>query len=319
MTRDPAPPGPGEDVQVPHVARFLEHLRKERRLSSNTVKAYDRDLRDLSTFLSAYLGTPLWSWPDVDRLALRSFMGWCNRKGLAHRTVARKLSAVRSLFRFLHMEGVVEGNPTRAVRGPRSGRRLPAHLTYGDIQSVFDLAEARAAENTLAGTRDLVILELLYGSGLRLSELHDLDPRDVDRSRLQVKVMGKGRKERIVPITAAAARAVGRYEPRRDEVLVEAGGGGHADALLLNPRGGRLSRRSIQKVVDRLIEGAGVGSEASVHSLRHTFATHLLDRGADLMAVKELLGHVSLSTTQIYTHTSRERLRRVYRDAHPRS
>ena len=198
-------------------------------------------------------------------------------------------------------------------------KRLPGHLTRADAEALFGLAEARAGENTLKGTRDLLILELLYGSGLRLSELHALNTGDLEPRTRQVKVKGKGRKERIVPVTEKAFTALSRYEPRRREALAKREGATDSGALFLNNRGGRLSRRSIQRTVRGLLETAAEDQGLSVHSLRHSFATHLLDAGADLMAVKELLGHVSLSTTQIYTHTSRELLKQVYRDAHPRS
>jgi integrase/recombinase XerC len=191
---------------------------------------------------------------------------------------------------------------------------LPGHLTRTDVGIVFEVAERGAEENTLAGTRTLVILELLYGSGLRLSELHGLDRAWIDEGTRQMRVMGKGSKERIVPMTGAALRAIGRYGHRRSEVARTG-----EDALLLNARGGRLSRRSIQSSVRGCLQAAAGARGLSTHALRHTFATHLMDAGADLLAVKELLGHVSLSTTQIYTHTSKERLLRVYRDAHPRT
>lgn len=299
----------------PMAAEFLRHLADERQLSPNTVRAYERDLGDLAEFLTGYYGTPDWRWSHVDRLTLRSFMGWGKRRGLARRTLARKLSAVRTFFRFLHLEGSLERNPARAIRGPRGGRRLPGHLAEAGIGRVFAIAEADAAENTLKGTRTLLILELLYGSGLRLAELHGLDLGALDRVGDQVRVLGKGRKERIVPVTTPALTALRRYEPRREETGAPSGRG----PLLVNPKGERLSRRSVQSSVRELLERAGESDGVSVHSLRHSFATHMLDGGADLMAVKELLGHVSLSTTQIYTHTSKERLRSVYRNAHPRS
>jgi integrase/recombinase XerC len=301
------------------VADFLRQLADERQLSGHTVLSYRKDLSDLQEFLTGYHGTPEWAWDDLDRLTLRAFMGWCQRRGLSRRTTARKLSAVRSFYRFMHLEERVESNPTRAVRAPKAEKRLPGHLSRADVDSVFRGAELRAAENTLAGTRDLTVLELLYGSGLRLSELHGLDLQDLDLVTDQAKVRGKGRKERIVPITRAAATAIRRYEPRRSETLSSSSGGADRRALLLNKSGRRLSRRSIQETVRRALELAAKGEGLSAHSLRHSFATHLLDAGADLMAVKELLGHVSLSTTRIYTHASRERLKQVYRDAHPRS
>jgi integrase/recombinase XerC len=297
---------------------FLRHLEDERQLSEHTVEAYRRDLEDLSGFLTGYYGTPDWRWSHPDRLTLRSFMGHLGRQGLAKRTIARKMSAVRTFFRFLHREELVARNPTRAVRSPKAERRLPGHAGHTELQAVFAVAEGRAAENTFLGTRNLVILELLYGSGLRLSELHALDLRDLDLLGEQVRVRGKGKKERIVPVTLSASRAVRRYEPRRAEVVARSGER-DAGALILSQNGNRLSRRSIQKIVRGFLDTAAQGEELTTHSLRHSFATHLLDAGADLMAVKELLGHASLSTTRIYTHTSRERLRRVYDQSHPRA
>jgi integrase/recombinase XerC len=298
------------------VADFLKHLSDERQLSPNTVRAYAKDLEDLEAFLDQYLGRSAWGWGDrdVDRLALRGFLGWCGRRGLSKRTAARKLAATRTFFRFLHREGRTTTNPGRAVRAPKLEKRLPGHLSGADVRDVFNFAEGEAAKNTLPGTRTLVILELLYGSGLRLSELHGLDVASVDERVGQARVLGKGRKERIVPLTGSATRALERYALRRAEVTDRTIG-----PLLVNARGGRLSRRSIQEAVRKCFEAAAGARGLSAHALRHTFATHLLEAGADLLAVKELLGHVSLSTTRVYTHTSKERLLRVYRDAHPRS
>lgn len=302
------------------VQEFLRHLEDGRQLSPNTVTAYRRDLEELERFLLEHLGTGDWRWEEVDRQALRGFLGWCARRELSRRTIARRFSAVRSFLRFLHMEDRIPANPSRAVRAPKLERRLPGHLGRGDMDALFAVAENRAAENTLGGTRNLVILELLYGSGLRLAELHGMNLADLDLVGEQVKVRGKGRKERIVPLTAATLRALRRYEPRRAEVRAGAAAGpADRQALLLGPTGRRLSRRGIQRVVGALLEVAAPGSGLSPHALRHSFATHLLDAGADLMAVKELLGHVSLTTTRIYTHTSRERLKQVYRRSHPRA
>ena len=302
--------------QPSEVKEFLRHLADERQLSPNTVKAYAKDLAELEAFLGDYLGRASWRWSDgdIDRLALRGFLGWCGRRGLSKRSAARKLAAARTFFRFLHAEERIESSPGRAVRGPKLDKRLPGHLSRGDVDEVFAAAESGAAQNTLAGTRTLVILELLYGSGLRLSELYGLDVGTVDERARQVRVLGKGRKERIVPVTEAAVTAIRRYEPRRAELTDRTSG-----PLLVNAKGGRLSRRSIQEAVRKSFEAAAGARGLSAHSLRHSFATHLMEGGADLLAVKELLGHVSLSTTQVYTHTSKERLLRVYRDAHPRS
>ncbi len=324
------------EASRPEVAEFLRHLTDERQLSPNTVRAYRQDLRELEAFVTEYQGRTDWDWEEVDRLTLRGFLGWCRRQGRSKRTAARKLSAARVFFRFLHRDERIPANPTRGVRAPKMERRLPGHLTSGDVAAVFEAATERAAENTLQGARDLLILELLYGSGLRLSELHGLDLTALDRRQGLVRVMGKGRKERIVPVTRSALAALDRYEPRRQEVVARsrgrrtggagaesgASGGGRdeaEEAVLVNARGGRLSRRSIQEAVRRCLSVAAGARGLSAHALRHSFATHLLENGADLLAVKELLGHVSLSTTQIYTHTTKERLLGVYRDAHPRS
>ncbi len=300
------------------LSRFLKHLESERRLSPRTVVSYRKDLVDLSIFFDDHYGEGRWGWGTVERIDFRGFMGWCGKKGLTRRTVARKLSAIRTFYRFLHLEDRIPSDPVRTLRSPRLEKRLPGHATAADIEGLFSAAEARAAENTFRGTRNLVILELLYGSGLRLSELHGLDLSDLDLQREQTKVLGKGNKERLVPVTGSARSAIGRYLPRRLE-LEASSTTPDREAVLLNPAGKRLSRRSIQTVVRRFLDDAAPGVGLSAHSLRHSFATHLLDAGADLMAVKELLGHVSLSTTQVYTHTSKERLRQVYRRSHPRS
>jgi integrase/recombinase XerC len=295
---------------------YLRHIEEGRQLSPHTVAAYRRDLGQFRTWLDTQREE--WRWTDVDRLDLRSYLGHLNRRGLARRTVARKLSAIRTFYRWLHREGVVEANPARTLRSPRAGRKLPAWLTRSDVDRMFVLAENRAAEGGFRGARDLAILETFYATGMRVSELQGLSPRDADLLGDQVKVRGKGRKERIVPLGAAAVRALRRYERRRGEVLA-ASGHPDRDALFVSAHGRRLSTRRIQDIVQEFLDAIADEGELSTHSLRHSFATHLLDAGADLMAVKELLGHASLSTTRIYTHTSKERLKQVYREAHPRA
>ncbi|MDX1673832.1 MAG: tyrosine recombinase XerC [Longimicrobiales bacterium] len=295
---------------------YLRYIEEGRQLSPNTVAAYRRDLTQFRRWLDTQY--PEWEWPDVDRLDLRSYLGHLNRRGLARRTISRKLSAVRTFYRWLHREELVEANPARTVRSPKLDRKLPAWLTRSDVDRMFVLAENRAAEGGFRGARDLAILETFYATGMRVSELQGLDLADIDLVGDQVKVRGKGRKERIVPLGGAAVRGLRRYEPRRREVLA-ASGGPDRDALFVSGNGTRLSTRRIQDIVQGFLDAVADDGELSTHSLRHSFATHLLDAGADLMAVKELLGHASLSTTRIYTHTSKERLKRVYRDAHPRA
>ncbi len=302
----------------PDVEAFLTHLAKERDVSPNTQRAYARDLANLEEFLDSHVG-PGWTWPQVDRLALRGFLGFLTRKGLSKRSTARSLSAVRTLFRFLHREDVIESNPARAVASPRLEKYLPSWLDRKQVEVLFDMAELRAKEGGFAEVRNLAILELFYSTGMRLSECRGVNRADLDLVAQQVKVRGKGRKERIIPVGDKASLALRNYESKRDELVRRLGPRADRAAWFLGPRGKRLSLRGIQLIVtsflDRLDESAGL----STHSLRHSFATHLLDAGADLRAVQELLGHASISTTQIYTHTSVERLREVHRKSHPRA
>ncbi|MGD2152588.1 MAG: tyrosine recombinase [Gemmatimonadales bacterium] len=298
------------------VRDYLRNLRDERQLSPHTVDAYRRDLGDLCGFLDGYYGSPEWAWCEIDRLAIRAFLSHLTMAALKKRTIARKLSAVRSFFRFLQREGIVAANPARQVRAPREGRVLPGHLTQREMSQLFELAARRAAQPGWRGLRDQALMELLYSAGLRLSEVHALDLAHVDLEAKRVRVHGKGRKERIVPIGGHAVDALLAYGRDRARQF---GPPADGDPLFTSDRGRRLSRRQIQRIATRYIALVAEESGLSTHSVRHSFATHLLDEGADLMAIKELLGHASLSTTQMYAHTSRERLRQVYRVAHPRS
>lgn len=298
---------------------FLRHIAHERQLSPRTITAYSTDLAEFESFLTGYYGSTDWGWSGVDRLAIRSFMGDCSsRRSLSRRSIARKLSAVRSFFRFLHVEELLEANPARSVRSPKLERTLPSFLTREQIERLFRLAEAKALEGGFTGVRNHAIVELFYSTGMRLSELQQLDLSHLDLVSERVRVLGKGRKERIVPIGRLAVSALRRYEPRRQEV-VSASARGDRRALFVGQSGRRLSVRQVQKIVCGFLDQVGEDAGLSTHSLRHSFATHMVDAGADLVAVKELLGHASLSTTQIYTHTSHERLKRVYRQAHPRA
>ncbi|HEY9478598.1 MAG TPA: tyrosine recombinase XerC [Gemmatimonadaceae bacterium] len=304
----------GSDVDA-----FLEYLEKERDDSPNTILAYRRDLTSFVDFLSGYYGAEGWSWEGVDRLAMRGFMGHLARRGLSKRSIARSLSAVRSFYRFMHRNEMVEANPARGVASPRLEKYLPAYLDRAQIDLLFQMAEVRAWEGRFVDVRNLAILELFYSTGMRLSELAGINRVDIDLLSQQVKVRGKGRKERIIPIGDHAVLALRNYEAKRDELTRALGGKVDRAAFFLGRTGKRIGVRAVQSAVSAFLAQIDEEAGLSVHSLRHTFATHLLDAGADLRAVQELLGHASISTTQIYTHTSVERLKAVYARAHPRA
>lgn len=309
------------DAQRPEVAAFLAYLAKERNDSPNTVKAYGRDIEAFVRFCGSYFGDPAgWAWDRVDRLALRSFMGELSRRGNAKRSVARAMSALRAFYRFLAMRYGVAADPTRSVRLPKAEKRLPAVMDRAQVEGLFQLAEQAAHDGAFQPLRDLAMLELFYSTGMRLGELAGANVQDIDLVSDQVKVRGKGRKERLLPIGAHATRALRRYYAARDARLGELPAGrGDRRAVFLSARGGRLSPRAVQRVIKRFVAVVDARGGLKTHSLRHSFATHLLDAGADLRAVQELLGHASLSTTQVYTHTSVERLKKVYHQAHPRA
>jgi integrase/recombinase XerC len=297
------------------ISEFLTHLDKQRGQSPNTIKAYARDLEAFTEFCDRHYGGR-WTWATVDRLGVRSFLGELQRRGLAKRSAARALSAVRSLYRYLQENHGVPNNIARAARMPKLDKRLPTYMDREQTQALFDWAEARAAADDFAATRDLAMLELFYSTGIRLSELSGMNLADLDLLSDQAKVRGKGRKERIVPIGSRAVLALRRYLNHREAAVARPG----ADrrAVFVSRHGRRLAPRGVQRAMHTMFDAVG-GDTLRVHSLRHTFATHMLDAGADLRAVQELLGHASLSTTQVYTHTSVERLKKVYNQAHPRA
>jgi integrase/recombinase XerC len=301
------------------IEEFLLHLDKERNVSAHTLKAYRRDLEEFFTHLSKYYGQRDWTWQGVDRLALRGFLGHLNRRNLSKRSISRALSAVRSFYAFMNRNEMVDANPARGVASPKLEKYLPGYLDRAQIDLLFQSASLHAQDGKFTDVRNNAILELFYSTGMRLSELRGINRSDIDLLSQQVKVRGKGRKERIIPVGDHASLALRNYESKRDELLRQGVKNADRTAFFLSNRGKRISLSAIQTAVtgflDRIDEDAGL----STHSLRHTFATHLLDAGADLRAVQELLGHASISTTQIYTHTSVERLKEVYRKAHPRA
>jgi len=297
------------------IAEFIAFLAKERNDSPHTVKAYERDVGAFATFCESYYGGP-WTWAGVDRLAVRGFLAAEQQRGLAKRSVARALSALRTFYRFLNATRGLEVNPARAARAPKLERTLPTYLDRAEVEMLFAEAEARAAAGGLREARDLAMLELFYSTGMRLSELAGLNDPDVDLVSDQVKLRGKGKKERIVPVGSHATSALRKYLQLRDNFAGTRGGN---RPMFINLRGKRLTPRGVQLAMKRLFDTLSRGKDLHVHALRHSFATHLLDAGADLRSVQELLGHVSLGTTQVYTHTSVEHLKKVYHQAHPRA
>lgn len=297
------------------MARFAEYLELERRSSRNTVLAYRRDLTGLVEFLEQRLGRAP-RLDDVTRLILRAWLGSV-AEGLAPASIARKLSSVRALYVFLGRAGEVRENPAALLQSPKLSRGLPLVLRAEAAAEVVESASVGPLGSDVEKLRDRAMLELLYGSGLRVSELFGLDLEAVNLKACEVRVLGKGSKERIVPISGKALEALEAYLPCRGELRHPKTGFLHPKALLLTRRGQRLGVRRIQVLVQRYgALGAG-RPDLHPHALRHSCATHLLEGGADLRVIQELLGHASLSTTQRYTHVSLDQLLTVYDKAHP--
>ena len=296
---------------------FLEHAEFERNLAPKTLKAYSGDLRRFLDFLADYTSRDESAIrpQEVDALTVRAFVASMSREGLARRSQARMLSAVRSLFRFACLRGRMEANPADGVKSPKLEKTLPRHLRPGEVEN---LIEAPAGDTPFS-RRDRAIMELLYATGLRVSELVGLDWQDVDVGARVLRVVGKGSKERMVPFGRAAAAALREWLQDWDGVRAKHTLEEREEPVFLNSRGRRLGARSVRHVLDRQAKEAGLPQGVHPHMLRHTFATHLLEEGADLRAIQELLGHSSLSTTQRYTHVDVERLLRTYREAHPRA
>ena len=307
---------------------FLEFLRLNRNASPHTVAAYDSDLSQFLAFTAAQQrkkSTELRP-VDIDLPAVRAFMADLYRQGQARASVSRKLSALRTFTRYMRREGWIEGDPVALAAAPKRDQKVPAHLSVDEMSTLLATPDA---SNPL-GCRDRAILELFYASGLRLSELVGLDVEDVNLSARMVRVMGKGAKERVVPFNDAARKSIAAWlkdraalvnsqPPTPNSQRRTRSRKSEADALFVNFRGSRLTGRSVQRLVARYVSLCSTRFGISPHALRHSFATHLLERGADLRAIQELLGHVALSTTQRYTHVNSAQLLDVYRKAHPRA
>lgn len=316
------PPGWAAD---PAVSRYLRYLEVERNASPHTLSNYRRDIGQFAAFLWKTMPRPPLPWDRADRYAARGFLVGFQKQNCAPTTTARKISSLRSFYRFLMREDLVKVNPFGGLMLPKRGRKLPAVLGIGEVNRLLaaplkGTGRTRSASwNDYAPLRDAAILELLYSTGMRVSELTGLADEQVDWLASVARVRGKGKKERLCPYGRPAHRALRAAVEARDRFLASRAAGRKAAALFVNRRGGRLTSRSVERMLKQYAAAAGLNPGLSPHALRHSFATHMLDAGADLRSVQELLGHASLSTTQIYTHVSVERLKKVYEEAHPRA
>jgi len=294
-----------------YIDKFITYLKVEKEVSPHTIVNYSIDLKGFSEFANPEKDKSKKDWGSfditkIDHLFLRRYLAHVKQKQYAKRTVARKLASLRSFFRFLYREGYIKINPITSLSTPKLDKKLPVFLDESEVDKLIRAPQG----NDIHILRDRAVLETLYSAGIRVSELVGLNTENVDFIGGVIKVLGKGKKERLAPVGDKALNAIRNYMDKRKS---------NSKAVFLNKRGGRISDRSIRRIVDKYINIASLREGISPHTLRHSFATHLLNNGADLRSVQELLGHANLSTTQIYTHVSTERLKSVYEKAHPRA
>lgn len=299
------------------INKYLRYLEIERNASRHTITSYKNDLSQFLNFCAAHFGKPEESveTDSIERITIRLWLGELDERDLAKSTIARKVAAVRSFFKYCFKRGIVQQNPAHLLVIPRKDRPLPKTASQEDIQRMMELAEGenpRSAQNR-------AILELLYGTGIRLNELVNLDEEDINHTLNQIKVLGKGSKQRIVPLGGRAKEALEQHLKTKPELYGKRTDRDAKKAVFLAAHGQRIYARAVQRLVKDFLSRASEVTQKSPHVLRHSFATHLLDRGADIRVIKELLGHADLSATQVYTHTSVERLKNVYELAHPRA
>src|SRR3990167_1343279 len=295
-----------------YINKYLVHIEHDKNFSLQTLRAYRNDLNQYLSFLKTEGCCDL---KDVNRLLLRKFLAFQKKHAYTKTTIARKFVTIRSLYKFLCREGILEFSPVENIRTPKLGKKLPKFMSINEVEAILKTPDT----NTLSGLRDSAIMETLYSTGIRVSELVGLNITNVDFQNDAIKVRGKGKKERLQPIGKHALDAIQLYLDKRNtetksHILTK-----NNNALFLNNRGGRLSVRSVARMIEKYIKKTGINLKISPHVFRHSFATHLLDRGADLRSVQELLGHANLSTTQIYTHITTEKLKQVYDRTHPRA
>lgn len=295
-----------------HLQKFILHLKQERNLSDHTASNYFRDLDQLFNFLDkkGYI-----NWSRVNVTTARQFLVMLEEKKYSRRSLARKISACRSFFRYLVMEEVVKDNPFNVISTPKLPRKLPNFLYLQEMKKMLDQPDLKTAY----GLRDRAILELLYGSGMRVSEVVKLNLDDIDMHGGEVRVFGKGRKERVVLIGSHAKASINEYLDVGRPQLSQLTKKDLRGAVFLGKWGTRITSRSIERMIVKYAKQAGLDKKITPHTIRHTFATHMLSGGADLKIVQELLGHASLSTTQVYTHITKERMKKVYDSHHPRA
>ena len=299
-----------------HINSYISFLKNEKNYSHNTIISYKNDLLQLLNYLKDYKIIKRNNIQFIDRSIMRKYIVYLKKCDYSVRSICRKISTVRSFFKFLSREGIVDINPTINLITPKIKKKLPSFLYLEEINKLIETPTG----HTISGIRDRAILELLYGTGMRVGELVNLNISDIDLYEKTVRVFGKGSKERILPLGNPSIKAVKKYLTVRNifrkNISINKN---DLDALFLNRFGGRLSARSIRRLIIKYMKIAGLNKKISPHVLRHSFATHLLGGGADLRSVQELLGHESLSTTQIYTHITKERLKVIYKKSHPRS
>jgi len=305
----------GGDVMllVPLVDSFINYLEHEKNMAEMTIKSYNSDWKDFFNYLENELKYDILSLEikKITHITVRKYLVYLNSKNLSKNTIARRLAALKSFYHYLLKKEIICQNPLDHVSTPKIPKKLPRYLDQEEMERVLQ----QPSLNNEVGIRDKAILELLYGAGIRVSELASLDLDNVDLSYGYLRVVGKGSRERVVPIGKEAIKAIQSYlEKARPQWVLK-----KEKALLVNQKGGRLSDRSIRTIVHKYCRQAGTKEILSPHGFRHSFATHLLDHGADLRVVQELLGHKKISSTQIYTHVSRKKLRQVYHSAHPRA
>jgi len=297
------------------ISKYLQYLKIERNASAHTIKSYGNDLSQLLDFATRENNQESVQVHEIDRLTIRLWLGELSENGMARNTIARKVASVRSFFKYCFKRGYVKKNPAHLLIVPKKEQRLPKIVRLTDIETMMNLADGDEPRQI----QEKAILELFYSTGMRLSELTGLNITDLDLKQRQITVFGKGNKQRTIPLGNKALEACNRHLQTRKKLLTSKSNPDAKTALFIAPEGGRMYPRKVQRIVKDYFLKVSEVTQKSPHTLRHSFATHMLDAGADIRMIKEFLGHANLASTQVYTHTSVERLKKVYSQAHPRA